>query len=426
MRADDGADLVAVDVDIARANGGRDLRDPRVDAAVQAEGEAVAGRLDLREHGVEIHGLPPLHMENGAEDLVFQAFVRSQLDDGRRHEGPAGGGLATEADFVLLDVRLQPRQRFGVDDGADIGGRVHRVAQPQGRGRAFDHRHDAVGDVVLHVKDAAGRAALTGGAEGGGDDVVGHLLGQGGRVGDHGVDATGFRHQRHDRPVLSCEREVDALRSARRAGEGDTRDERVIHQCLADLDAAGCQHQRVGGHARAVQQRDRLRGDHGRLRCGLGDDGVAGSECGGGLAQEDGEREVPRRDRHEHAAPADAVAVLLAHRAGQRGRAAQPLRFVGVEAQEIDRFAKLRDAVVDRLARFARERRHERGALVLQKVGGATQDPGALRGRTVAPEGKGRLRPTHEVVYPARIERRHGVAQGCCAHVAFDLRELGA
>ena len=83
-----------------------------------------------------------------------------------------------------------------------------------------------VGDVLLHAEQPQRRAALAGGAESRGDDVVGHLLGQRGGIDDHGVDAAGLGDQRRDRAVLGGERAVDDARDFGRAGEGDAGDAR--------------------------------------------------------------------------------------------------------------------------------------------------------------------------------------------------------
>ena len=48
LRADDRADLVAVDVDVAGVDAVDDLLDARLDARVQAEGQAVALAVDVR------------------------------------------------------------------------------------------------------------------------------------------------------------------------------------------------------------------------------------------------------------------------------------------------------------------------------------------------------------------------------------------
>jgi hypothetical protein len=88
-----------------------------------------------------------------------------------------------------------------------------------------------------------------------------------------------------------------------------------------------------------------------RLLGGLRHDSVAGHQRRRDLAEKDGQRKVPRRDRHEDAAPAQAEKVRLP------GGARQVLAFAehaaalrGVVAAEIDRLAHLRQRVVEGLA----------------------------------------------------------------------------
>ena len=140
---------------------------------------------------------------------------------------------------------LQRRLGVAVDHRADIGRRIGGIAEAKLGGRAGDHREHRVGDVLLHEEDAAGGAALAGRAEGGGHHVVGDLLGQRRRVGDHGVDAAGLGDQRHDRAVLGGERAVDLLADLGRAGEGDAGDARIVDQRRADRAVAGDEMERV-------------------------------------------------------------------------------------------------------------------------------------------------------------------------------------
>ena len=63
-----------------------------------------------------------------------------------------------------------------------------------------------------------------------------------------------------------------------------------------------------GGHAGLARQAHGGGGDQRRLRRGLGDHGVAGRQGGGDLAEEDGQREVPRADAGEDAAAGQAAA----------------------------------------------------------------------------------------------------------------------
>ena len=127
---------------------------------------------------------------------------------------------------VRGDPRVELVLRLGVDHRADIGRDLARIADHELARRARDHLDHAVGHVLLHAQQPQRRAALPGGAERRGDDIVGHLLGQRGRVDDHRVDAAGLGDQRHDRPVLGGERAVDQPRDLGRAGEGDAGDAR--------------------------------------------------------------------------------------------------------------------------------------------------------------------------------------------------------
>jgi hypothetical protein len=103
-------------------------------------------------------------------------------------------------------MRLEPLLRLRVDHGADLHGRIARVAVRELPRRADDHREHAVGHVLLDAEQPQGRAALARGAEGGGHHVVGDLLGERGGVHDHGVDAAGLGDEGHDRPVLGGKR----------------------------------------------------------------------------------------------------------------------------------------------------------------------------------------------------------------------------
>ncbi len=177
-----------------------------------------------------------------------------------------------------------------------------------------------------------------------------------------------------------------------RAGKGDAGDPRIGDQRRADrLAGARQQMQRVGGDAGLVQQPHRGGGDERRLLGRLGDDGVAGGERGGDLAGEDRQREIPRRDAGEDAAPVQGQLVALAGRAGQQlGFGKVGARAQRVIAQIVDRFPDLRQRRRDRAAAFADDRRHQCGPMALEQVGGAFEDRRALAGSSALPCGCGR------------------------------------
>src|SRR5690606_35942703 len=68
LHADDRADDVAVDVDVADLDAARDMRDRLVEARVQAEGEAVTRGVDIIDQPVEIGAAEADDVQDGAED----------------------------------------------------------------------------------------------------------------------------------------------------------------------------------------------------------------------------------------------------------------------------------------------------------------------------------------------------------------------
>src|SRR4029078_3223963 len=72
LRADDGADLVAVDVDIAGMDFVDDLLHARVDAGVQPERQAVALAVDVGEHAPDLLGLERRDMQDRPEHVALE------------------------------------------------------------------------------------------------------------------------------------------------------------------------------------------------------------------------------------------------------------------------------------------------------------------------------------------------------------------
>ncbi len=67
--------------------------------------------------------------------------------------------------------------RVRVDHRADMRRDLARVPDHERARGALDHLQHAVGDILLHAQEPQRRAALPGGAERRGDDIVGDLLG---------------------------------------------------------------------------------------------------------------------------------------------------------------------------------------------------------------------------------------------------------
>ena len=208
LHADDGADDVTVDVEIARLHPAGDVRDRFVEARVQAEGEAVAGGVDPVDQPIQLRAAEADDVQDRAEHLALQLGNVGQFDDRRRDER-AVRGIADERELFdavaagphLCDVLVDIVLRLCGDDRADIGRQGVGAADRQLMQRALDHRERAVGDLLLQAQDAQRRTALPCAVEGGGDDVRHHLFGERGRIDDHRILPAGFGDERDRRSV---------------------------------------------------------------------------------------------------------------------------------------------------------------------------------------------------------------------------------
>ena len=72
LAADDRANLVAVGVDVTGTDPPEDGVDPLVDPRMDAEGQAVARRVDGLNHGFQLTGTVGCNVQHGAKDLAFQ------------------------------------------------------------------------------------------------------------------------------------------------------------------------------------------------------------------------------------------------------------------------------------------------------------------------------------------------------------------
>src|SRR5437016_5195137 len=240
-----GADHAAVDIDVADARGAHHFIDEAVDAAVDAEREAVAGVADPLQDFLKIASPVKTHMQDRAEDFGPRQLIELELEGDWSNVIPLDfqlslsnqSGTAAE----LLDVAQQRVARGGVDDRADVGVRLGRVADFQLGERASEELQHARRAAGVDEEDALRRAALACALEGGDHDVVDDLLGERRGVDDHSVVAAGFGDERHDRPRALRQREIDVLRGLDRAGEGDAGDAWIGDQ--------GCAYLAVAGHA---------------------------------------------------------------------------------------------------------------------------------------------------------------------------------
>jgi hypothetical protein len=83
LNADHGADHAAVDVDVADARGAHDLVDEALDAAVDAEGEAVAGVAQPLQDLVGILAAVGADVKDRPEHFDLREFVQPELKGDR-------------------------------------------------------------------------------------------------------------------------------------------------------------------------------------------------------------------------------------------------------------------------------------------------------------------------------------------------------
>src|SRR3546814_9572749 len=95
LRADDGADLVAVDIDVADLRARRDMRRDAVDARVDPQRQPIARGVDRVDQRVEFAALPRRDVQDGAENLALQVGDMVEADDDRRDEMAARGQIGS-------------------------------------------------------------------------------------------------------------------------------------------------------------------------------------------------------------------------------------------------------------------------------------------------------------------------------------------
>ena len=128
-------------------------------------GQGVAFAVDLVDQAVEFAGTVADDVQHGAEHFAFQFGQVVQFEQNRADKGGVLRiDVGSQFDFVeglggrfhFFDVREQVLLRFGIDDGADVGGELHGFTDDQFVHRAFDDGDHLVGDIFLNAKDAQG------------------------------------------------------------------------------------------------------------------------------------------------------------------------------------------------------------------------------------------------------------------------------
>ena len=289
-------------------------------------------------------------MQDRAEHLVRQPVDPVEHDQRRRDERAVRAGCG-QRDAVphearrghLHDVGLERVARVRVDDRADVGRGIGRIADHELVHRAVQTARSRAARcpparTARAAPSSAGPRCRTPRLQRIDDD----LLGERRAVDDHRVLSAGLGDQRNDRRAGGERAWRSRPATVGRSGERDARDARIGDERgaddLAGRPAATRAHQ--PGRRPRCRQPHGARGDERRLLGGLGGDRVAGGERGGDLAGEDRERKVPRGDAREHAAAVQRQRVRLAGGRGKRDRRVESAaRLRRVVAAEVDGFA---------------------------------------------------------------------------------------
>ena len=230
---------------------------PVVNPGVQTKGQPIARSIDRVDHGVEFMAFEGRHMQNGAEDFALHVSNAVHPQDCRADEGATFGRFEVRNDTAFgaggFDMLDDPFARGVVDNGANIGRQMPRIAHVQRLHGAREHADQVFGDVFLHIEAAHGGAALAGRLESAFDDGLHRLFGQGGAVDDHGVKATGLGDQQGAGGAMFGHVGADAQGGGGGAGEGHPVDVGIAGQRRAHLAATRQELQGRAWHARLMQ-----------------------------------------------------------------------------------------------------------------------------------------------------------------------------
>ena len=244
-----------------------------------------------------------------------------------------------------------------------------------------DEGEEFVVDVGVHDETRTGAALLTLEAEGGGDDLLGGEFEIGVIVDEDSVLAAHFEH-RALQPELAGMHHggalEDALADFHRAGEGDEAGQRVIDDGVTDGAAGAWQEvDDTRGQAGFFEDFHETVGDHGGNRRGLQQDGVAGDEGGGGHADHDGAREIPRRNDDADAEGNVVEIVFFAGIIDDGLTLVQAHHLAAIEFEEVDGFGGVAVGFHPVLADFHHHRGTELVLASAQNGGGPDEDAGA-------------------------------------------------
>ena len=226
LHADRRADDVAVDVDVAGLDAFDHARDRLVDARVEAEGEAVAGGVDVVDQFVErlaldsaAHAAPARTPRARRRRFLFTSISVGGTNVPRAALSPSGVWVTSWPRPRIVSMWLDDRvARFRGDHRADVDRELARIADLELGHRALQHVEHAVGDIVLQAEDAQGRTALAGRIESRRQDVDDDLFGERRGIDHHRVEAAGLGDEGQGRAAAGEAARRAPFRSARATG----------------------------------------------------------------------------------------------------------------------------------------------------------------------------------------------------------------
>ena len=118
LRADNSADLVAVDVNIADFGARRNALHTLIDAAVNTQRQAIAARIDGFDDLIELVRRVAHQMQHRAENFLFQLIETIQLEHAGRY---------------IITVIAKRRRRDGLMNQTSLSGQF--FAMPLHRGQ---------------------------------------------------------------------------------------------------------------------------------------------------------------------------------------------------------------------------------------------------------------------------------------------------
>ena len=182
-------------------------------------------------------------MQHRAKDFAGHVGDPVHTDHGGRDKGACAWALQrvdqTTLSLGLCDVVGDGFMGCGVDDGADVCGQKPWIGHHEFVHRTFEHFDQLFGDIFLHVKATECRAALTRRAERAVHNVAHGVLGQGGAVDDHGVQATCLGNKRCACGAVCCHGLADFERGCGGACESHATYPRVRGECCANSATTG-------------------------------------------------------------------------------------------------------------------------------------------------------------------------------------------